>query len=59
MSDSGSVAGLTADESECRPDGTHYKIVSGPTGGDEEWYEVRLTDGANGFARGREHIPVP
>jgi hypothetical protein len=59
MSDSGSVAGLTAGESECRPDGTRYEIVSGPTGGDDEWYEVRLTDGAHGFARGRELFTVP
>jgi len=54
-----SEASPSAGESDCRPDGTRYEIVSGPTGGDEEWYEVRLTDGANGFARGRELIPVP
>jgi hypothetical protein len=49
-----------AGESECRPDGTVYEVVSGPTGGGDEWYEVRpLTGGANGFVRGRELFPVP
>jgi hypothetical protein len=54
-----SEASPDAGESECRPDGTPYEVVSGPTGGGE-WFEVRpLTGGANGFAPGRELFPIP
>ena len=55
-----SEASFGAGESECRPDGTRYEVVSGPTGGGDEWFEVRpLSGGANGFARGRELFPIP
>ena len=55
-----SEASASAGESECRPDGTPYEVISGPTGDGDEWFEVRpLTGGANGFARGRELFPVP
>jgi hypothetical protein len=55
-----SEASPAAGESECRPDGTRYEIVSGPSGGGDEWYEVHpMPDGPNGFARGRELLPVP
>lgn len=55
-----SQASGSAGESECRPDGTRYEIVSGPTSDSDEWFEVRpLSGGPNGFARGRELFPVP
>jgi hypothetical protein len=55
-----SEASPAAGESECRPDGTRYEVVSGPTGGGDEWFEVRpLSGGGNGFARGRELFPIP
>lgn len=55
-----SEASADAGESECRPDGTRYEVVSGPTGGGDEWYEVRpMTGGPNGFARGRDLLPIP
>jgi hypothetical protein len=55
-----SEASFGAGESECRPDGTLYEVVDGPTGGGEEWFEVRpLSGGPNGFAPGRELFPVP
>ncbi|MFN0072774.1 MAG: hypothetical protein ACKVVP_14920 [Chloroflexota bacterium] len=56
-----SEASPNAGESECRPDGSPYEIVSGPAGvGGAEWFEVRpLGGGANGWAPGQALYAIP
>lgn len=54
-------ASPTAAESDCRPDGSRYEVVSGPvTQSGEEWFELRPLDGGpNGWSRGAAVFPIP
>lgn len=47
-------------QSECRPDGVVYQVVTGPLfSANEDWYELQPPGGARGWAPGALILPTP